>query len=151
MIGFDIEGVATSTREVVKDFYGRMLPKPVTVASHLRDGNGEVLYSSSTRRLLKLCLSLYDTHVPRNLPIKRMSITCLDTISRTEVPTSRQLYLFDSPSLEEDEAERKEESIQHALLDIKKKWGKNAILKGFSYEEGSTQKERNSQIGGHHA
>ena len=48
-------------------------------------------------------------------------------------------------------AQKKERKVQEALLDIKKKFGKNAILKGLNFEEGATAKERNQQIGGHKA
>ena len=51
----------------------------------------------------------------------------------------------------EEAALEKEKRIQHAMLDIKKKFGKNAILKGMNLEEGATAKDRNSQIGGHKA
>ena len=45
----------------------------------------------------------------------------------------------------------KERKVQEALLGIKEKFGKNAILKGLNFEEGATAKERNQQIGGHKA
>ena len=48
-------------------------------------------------------------------------------------------------------ASEKEKRIAHAILDIKKKFGKNTILKGYNLEEGATTKERNKQIGGHKA
>ena len=51
-----------------------------------------------------------------------------------------------------DEAElERERHMQEAMLNIKKKYGKNAILKGMSFQEGATAKERNNQIGGHKA
>ena len=52
---------------------------------------------------------------------------------------------------EEKAARERERRIQEAMLDIKKKYGKNAILKGLSYQEGAKGKERNRQIGGHKA
>ena len=59
--------------------------------------------------------------------------------------------LFRSGREKEEAALEKEKRIQHAMLDIKKKFGKNAILKGMNLEEGATAKDRNSQIGGHKA
>ena len=57
----------------------------------------------------------------------------------------------DSKETSENTAEEKEKRIRSAMLDIRRKYGKNAILKGTSLEEGATAKERNSQIGGHKA
>ena len=67
-----------------------------------------------------------------------------------------QLDLFtdysEKKKLEEKEAAReKEKKLQQALLSIKHKFGKNAVLKGVSLEEGATAKDRNNQIGGHKA
>ena len=47
------------------------------------------------------------------------------------------------------DAMKREQSMQEALLNIKKKYGKNAILRGISYQDGATARERNRQIGGH--
>ena len=58
---------------------------------------------------------------------------------------------FEEEARPEDKAENDEESIRKAVLKIKKKYGKNAILKGTSYQEGATARERNSEIGGHKA
>ena len=72
-------------------------------------------------------------------------------------PRAVQLDLFADPEeLQRTEAERrmseeKEQRTQSAILSIKKKFGKNAILKGLNFAEGATQRERNSQIGGHKA
>ena len=49
------------------------------------------------------------------------------------------------------EAKEREKHLQQALLEIKKRYGKNAVLKGMNLEEGATTIERNSQIGGHKA
>ena len=68
-----------------------------------------------------------------------------------------QLSLFDSiENKKEQEQKRKKElekdyKLQKSLLEIKKKFGKNSVLKGMDYEEGATQKDRNEQIGGHKA
>ena len=51
----------------------------------------------------------------------------------------------------EEREEVKEKNIQHAMLDIQKKFGKNAILKGMDLQEGATARERNATIGGHKA
>ena len=51
----------------------------------------------------------------------------------------------------ESEELKREKKLQHAMLEIKKKYGKNAILKGMNLQEGATARERNNQIGGHRA
>lgn len=56
-----------------------------------------------------------------------------------------------SEEREEKERLAKERKIQTAILNIKKQFGKSAILKGLNYEEGATARERNEQIGGHKA
>ena len=71
--------------------------------------------------------------------------------------SSVQLELFTDTDEYEEERKRKEREaekerrLQDATLEIKKKFGKNALLRGMSFEEGATQRERNEQIGGHKA
>ena len=60
-----------------------------------------------------------------------------------------QISLFDSEK--KGDSEKKDEKISESVIKIKGKYGKNAILKGVSFEEGATQKKRNGQIGGHKA
>ena len=68
-----------------------------------------------------------------------------------------QFSLFDDIEGNRENKEReeadliKEKSLQQAMLSIKKKYGKNSILKGMNFEEGATTKDRNKQIGGHKA
>ena len=78
-----------------------------------------------------------------------------DILCEPEQPV--QFSLFDDPAAqerqlrEEEVKQERERRIQEALLDIKKKYGKNAILKGMNYEDGATAAQRNRQIGGHKA
>ena len=75
-----------------------------------------------------------------------------DIVIRTgKLDENREEYLDKEEKEEEKAARERERRIQEAMLDIKKKYGKNAILKGLSYQEGATGKERNRQIGGHKA
>ena len=87
-----------------------------------------------------------------------MYITAAHVVPESEMraPAARQLSLFDDRAAEErrraeEEALEKEKRRQQAVLEIKNKYGKNAILKGKNFEEGATAKERNEQIGGHRA
>jgi DNA polymerase V len=75
----------------------------------------------------------------------------------TSMPMHTELDLFtDYDALEAEKAEKakadiRERNMQAALVNIKKKFGKNAILKGLNFREGSTARSRNRQIGGHKA
>ena len=106
-------------------------------------------------------LGVYDTKVNPKLSIRRLTITANrlvgeDTVQQeSEAPV--QFNLFDNIEVQEQRLREetaqleRERKIQEAMLDIKKKFGKNAILNGGSYLDGATAKERNKQIGGHKA
>ena len=95
----------------------------------------------------------------RNLLIRRPSISANKLLPEADVPKemSEQLDLFTDYAAKEQQeqadaaAHTRERKIQEAMLGIKKKYGKNAILKGMNLEEGATARERNETIGGHHA
>ena len=106
-------------------------------------------------------MKLYDRIVDPMLLVRRISVTCthvkLEAQIKEEKVTYEQLDLFtDYAALQKqrvaqkDEEER-EKKMQQAALAIKKKFGKNAILKGMNFQKGSTMRERNNQIGGHKA
>ena len=117
--------------------------------------------TSSTRQILSAVSGLYDQIVDKTLLVRRLNITANNIIPASSVKYDRkgyeQLDLFtDYTALAEKHAQEqleleREKKIQQALLTIKKKYGKNAILKGFNLEEGATAKDRNAQIGGHKA
>ena len=103
---------------------------------------------------------LYDRIVNKNLLVRRITISAnhiVDESSVVKKNSFEQLNLFvdyeeqQQKQAEEDAALEREKNRQKAMLSIKKKCGKNAILKGMNLEEGATAKERNSQIGGHKA
>ena len=85
---------------------------------------------------------LYDRIVSKDLFVRRITLNANRLVEEGYV----QLDLFTDP-----EEMAKERKLQEAMLQIKKKYGKNAILKGVDLEEGATMRERNSQIGGHKA
>ena len=95
----------------------------------------------------------------KNLLIRRLSISANKLLPEADAPKeqSEQLDLFTDYAVKErreqadEAAHTRERKIQEAMLGIKKKYGKNAILKGMNLEEGATAKERNQTIGGHHA
>ena len=160
-IGFDRESLErpeTAVRykgNIVTDYYGRTVPKQAHGTANL---NG---YSSSSKEIIEAVISLYDKIVDHDLLIRRLNITTNNIISETEarnkVKEPIQLDLFtdyEALAIEagKQNAERnKERKMQEALIAIKHKCGKNAILKGTSFSEGATARDRNNQIGGHKA
>ena len=96
--------------------------------------------TSSAKRILSYVVELYERIMDRHTPIRRFSVTFNNVVDEAYT----QYDLFTDP----EEAER-ENRIQKAILDIKEKHGKNAILKGMNLQEGATTRERNLQIGGH--
>lgn len=142
-VGYDIENItdrSSYSGSVVNDYYGRAVPKPAHGSINL--GNP----TSSTVEIIAATASLFEKIVDRNLLVRRMYVVANHTVPEDSV-TGVQLNLFEEPG-EDGEKERRR---QEAILEIKKKFGKNAILKGFNFEEGATQKERNAQVGGHKA
>ena len=139
---------------ITTDRYGRKIPKHAHGTENLSG------YTSSASDLMNAVSKLYDRIVDPALLIRRLSISAnrlLDEDTAQQRETVEQLDLFTdydakAEQQEEDAASHaRERKIQEAMLDIKRKYGKNAILKGLNFEEGATAKERNQQIGGHQA
>jgi DNA polymerase V len=154
-LGYDIEGLTQEYQgEVQTDWYGRKMPK----MAHGSENIGQM--TSSTKRIMEAVLRLYDRIVDRKLPVRRMYVAAnhiTDAALTGAEPSFEQLDLFADPDAEKEKREKeaaareKEERLQQAMLSIKKRYGKNAILHGTSYEEGATGRDRNRQIGGHKA
>ena len=142
-------GGATET-----DRYGRTVPKSAHGSANLGG------YTSSTRKIREALGALYDRITDKKLLVRRMYVVANHVIPESGLPkdkTGEQLDLFtDAAALESQREEEKladaeEKQLQKAVLDIKKRYGKNAILKGMNFEEGATARERNEQVGGHKA
>ena len=119
---------------VTVDRYGRAVPKHAHGTANLDH------YTSSAQQMVAALLALYDAIVDASLLVRRVTITANHVLCEEEAPDSyrnRQLDLFTD--------------WQQAMLSIKKKFGKNAILKGTDLQEGATTMTRNEQIGGHKA
>ena len=159
-IGYDIENLKNSNRagrykgEVVTDRYGRHIPKHAHGSTNLEH------YSSSTEEIMSKVMQLYDKIVSPDLLIRRITITANHIIREDQIPASEsfeQMELFTDYHKVEEEQEQnrkkreKERKLQEAILSVKKKYGKNAMLKGTNLQEGATTIERNRQIGGHKA
>lgn len=134
--------------EIEKDRYGRNMPKPA-------HGTFRLEYkTSSTRQIMDGFTKLYDSIVNNNLLIRKINI-CVGNLSNVAEENTNKQYeqinLFTDYKEQKQQEERlqKEQKIQKAIIDIKNKYGKNAIIKGMNLEEGATTCKRNAQIGGH--
>ncbi len=148
-ISYDHENIlnpelrANYTGKIKTDHYGR----PVPVHSH---GTSNLPHPTSAGSELSEALGeLFDRIVNRGLLIRRLTIALNRLTSEADTPPA-QLELFVDYDELTSRTER-ERRRQEAILSIKKQFGKNAILRGLNYAEGATQRQRNSQIGGHKA
>lgn len=155
-VGYDVENL-TSPKimsnyhgPIVADHYGRQVPKPVHASMNLDR------QMSSTRRIMEAATELFDRIADKNLLVRRMSLGANFLEKETDIaarPGYEQMDLFADTAKEEREAAalEREKRRQQAMLGIKKKYGKNAIVRGMDLEEGATTISRNGQIGGHKA
>ncbi len=159
-IGYDMENLNDHTirqnykGEITKDFYGREVPKHAHGTANLE------FYTSSTKTIIDATMALFDRIIDENLFVRRINVTACkllpESVAQSQKPY-QQLDLFTDYNKmikeKEEQAEklRKEKDIQKAILKIKKKFGKNAILKGMNLEEDAMTIKRNNQIGGHKA
>ena len=159
-IGYDIENLSRPEIRkkyhgpITTDHYGRQVPKHGHGTQNLKKA------TASTRLLMEAAEELFDRIVNPELLIRRITITANHVVRESEVQQTisfEQLDLFtDYDALEKQRKEEnaeleKEKKMQQAMLSIKKKFGKNAILKGMNLEEGAMARQRNDQIGGHKA
>ena len=159
-IGYDIENLTDPKRrkayhgEVTIDRYGRAVPKHAHGTINLKG------HTSSTIEITEKVMELYDRIVDPTLLVRRinMSVNHLEVESAVvQKEEYEQLDLFtdyaqkEEKDREERQMREREKNMQHAMIDIKKKYGKNAIIKGMNLQEGATACERNRQIGGHKA
>lgn len=145
-VGYDIENMKRDYHGVtVNDPYGRTIPKPAhgTVSLGRR--------TSSAKLILEAVTGLFDRIVDPALSIRRLNLAAGRLVPYTEEQSRpEQLSLLTDTVAEEDSLAR-ERKQQEAVLNIRKRFGKNAILRGMNLQEGATAKERNEQIGGHKA
>ncbi len=153
-VGYDHTGIPEDyDGKMETDRYGRRLPKQAHGTMNLGK------YTSSTQKIISAMMRLYAQIVDERLQVRRMYVVANRVLYERDVPKEEfvQLDLFaDAEAVQarqerEARAERRERSMQCAMLDIKRKFGKNAILKGMNFMEGATTIERNGQVGGHRA
>lgn len=126
--------------QMVSDWYGRPTPKPAHGSVNLPG------FTSSTALIMKAAMDLFERIVDPSLEVRRIYVVASHILPE-ERADGLQLGLFDEQPVDLE----KERRQQEVILEIRRKFGKNAILKGMNFEEGATTRERNNQIGGHKA
>lgn len=166
-VNYDIENLTDPVRrkkyrgEIVRDYYGRKAPKH----AHGTENLGS--FNSSTKIITEGMMRLFDRIVDPELLIRRVTISAEHVITEAEAarqkkmtgdtPDYEQLSLFTDQEDRERRREcekkelKKEKDLQKAVIELKKKFGKNAVLKGMNLQEGAMTRERNEQVGGHKA
>lgn len=154
-IGYDVENITNSAiyenyhGEITVDGYGRKIPKHAHGTHNFRD------FNASSRLIVAGACEIFDKTTDKKLLIRRINICANHITPEGEVKEKdfEQIDMFtDYEALERERKEvEREKNVQKAMVEIKKKYGKNAILRGMNFEEGATAIERNSQIGGHKA
>ncbi|MCR4674123.1 MAG: DNA methylase [Lachnospiraceae bacterium] len=161
-IGYDIENIKDEKRrkkykgEVVIDHYGRAIPK------HGHGTKNLPYYNSSSKMIIEKMSELFEEITDETLLVRRVTVVANNVITEKKAKNQKknayeQLTIFDNFEEEQKEKQQqekeqeKERSLQQAMLSIKNKYGKNAILRGTNFEEGAMTIERNAQVGGHKA
>ena len=151
-IGYDISNLDNNNLnyngEITIDRYGRSVPKHAHGTINLKE------YTSSTKEILEASIELYERIINKDLLVRRITIVANNVKSENEIlkeKQNEQINLFNNldDELKKEEHRLKENKLQHAIIDIKKKYGKNSILKAMNFEEAGTTIQRNAQIGGH--
>ena len=159
-VGYDIENLSDPQRRkaytgaVTTDNYGRKVPKHAHGTANLDR------QTSSSKLIINAMMELFERIVDKNLLVRRITISANRVVNESSAKQEEQFEQMDlftdynalQKEREEEEADlEREKNMQKAILSIKKRFGKNAILKGMNLEEGATAKDRNEQIGGHKA
>lgn len=157
-VGYDVENLegkkSRYAGEIKIDRYGRRIPKQAHGTANLEK------FTSSTRLIAEAVLDLYDKIVDRDMTVRRITIAACGIISEKEAEDKlqyEQIDLFtdygalDAKNENREKELKKERKLQETVLEIKQRFGKNAVIRGANLREGATSVERNRQIGGHKA
>ena len=154
-IGYDRESLAGGrySGETTIDFYGREVPRHAHGTINLER------HTASTKIITEAAMKLFDSIAGRGLLSRRIGIAACNVIREKDIPVEEkyeQMSIFDMTEETEDpgiddEKLAKERALQEAMLEIKHKYGKNAVVKAKNLNKGGTAIERNGQIGGHKA
>ena len=155
-VGYDIVNLSSPDRKgaylgtVREDHYGRRVPE---------HAHGSLRFphpTSSARQIVQAVTEIFERVVDPNLTVRRMYVVADSVTPRSAANAAQeyvQLDLFSPPEQREreDRAMERENRLMKAVLSIKNRYGKNAILRGMNFEKGATTRERNGQVGGHKA
>ena len=138
---------------ITRDYYGRLVPK------HAHGSRNLPGHTSSAMTIMEAVAALYDEIIDKTLLVRRLNVTANHIVTeeyqRRKGREPRQLDLFEGIDTDADKEREasleKERRVQETVLEIKKRFGKNSILRGLNFADGATMKERNRQIGGHRA
>lgn len=159
-IGYDIDNLSDPKiknkykGEITVDHYGRKVPK------HAHGSVNLGRQTSSTQMIMEAVMELYDQIVNPDLLVRRVTVAANHVVDEEKVIKEErfeQMDLFtdytalEKQNREQEEKLAKERKLQEAMLSVKKKYGKNAMLKGMNLQDGAMTIERNNQIGGHKA
>lgn len=159
-VGYDIDNLKDTKisnnyhGEVTVDRYGRAVPK------HAHGTENLEVYTSSTKRIVAAVMELFERIANKDLLVRRIYLTANHVLEEGSAPDKREMEQLDlftdyialqKRQTEERAALEREKRMQKTMLEIKRRFGKNAILKGMNLEEGATTISRNGQIGGHKA
>ena len=155
-INYDIENLTNVNirekyvGEITLDHYGREVPK------HSHGTYNFESYTSSSKKIIDGFLKLYEKIANPLLLVRKINISVnkLEKKEKIDIrPKFKQIDLFSNVTEKDFEEEIKDEEnemkVQKVMIDLKKRFGKNAILKGMNLEDGATTIDRNKQIGGH--
>lgn len=149
----DPMALAEFSGEMKEDYYGRLVPKHAHGTINLKH------YSSLSHDLTQAAVHLFEDIIDPSLLVKRVTVSAEQVISESEaeeLQSHAQQSLFDlfddgDTSNPNNESAQKDKQLQSALLDVREKFGKNAVVHAVSLKEEGTARERNAQIGGHSA
>ena len=151
-IGYDVENLKNDEirklykGEITEDRYGRKVPKHAHGTINLEEK------TASTKKLMEAVEKLYDRIINDKLLTRRINLTANKVVKEGKKQAEfEQMDLFTNYNeiKQKEIKDEKEKNLQYVMIDIKKKYGKNAILKGMNLVEGGTTIERNGQVGGH--
>ncbi len=154
-VGYDRESLSDPVRRaaysgpIEMDHYGRPVPKGVHGSIRLDR------FTSSAHLLIEAMMTLYDRMVDPHLLVRRMCVAAGNVVTEKNAgesaPEQMDMFTDYARREKEDAALKRERDRQQAVVEIKRRFGKNALLKGMNFQEGATARDRNAQIGGHRA
>ena len=155
-VGYDVMNLKNDEQrqsyrgEVTIDRYGRAVPKHSHGTANLKG------YTASSKEIAAAAVQLFERISSSGLLVRRMNITANHVITEAEAEGAEcceQLDLFTDAeeTIQREKSQKREKNMQRAIVKLKQRYGKNAVVKGMNLQEGATAISRNGRIGGHKA